>query len=99
LHGSPDALVSPGDANTALRLVANELLTHCTKTDFTGTIRVSALRKALLSRFGVKVWDVMNKWPRKTLLALPRSLRPDLQKHIGFDGDLAAERPIVAGDE
>jgi hypothetical protein len=61
LHGSPDALVSPGDANTALRLVANELLTHCTKTDFTGTIRVSALRKALLSRFGVKVWDVMNK--------------------------------------
>ena len=28
-----------------------------------------------------------------------RSLRPDLQKHIGLDGDLAAERPVVAGDQ
>ena len=28
-----------------------------------------------------------------------QSLRPDLQKHIGFDGDLSAERPVVAGDQ
>lgn len=27
------------------------------------------------------------------------SLRPDLQKHIGFDGDLSTERPVVAGDQ
>ena len=27
------------------------------------------------------------------------SLRPDLQKHIGFDGDLSAERPVVADDQ
>ena len=27
------------------------------------------------------------------------SLRPDLEKHIGFDGDLSAERPVVADDQ
>jgi hypothetical protein len=47
LYGSPDALLSPGDANTALRLVAHELLTHCDGADFTETVRAGALRKAL----------------------------------------------------
>jgi hypothetical protein len=27
------------------------------------------------------------------------SVRPDLQEHIGFGGDLATERPVVAGDQ
>ena len=28
-----------------------------------------------------------------------RSLWPDLQKHIGFDGDLPAEWPVMADDQ
>jgi hypothetical protein len=61
LYGSRDALVSPGDANSALRLVAHELSTHCNGADFIETLRADALRKALSERFGAKVWDVMNK--------------------------------------
>jgi hypothetical protein len=61
LYGSRDALVPPKEANTALRLVAHELSTHCNGADFVETVRVGALRKALLSRFGAKAWDVMNK--------------------------------------
>jgi hypothetical protein len=61
LYGSREAILSPVDANTALRLVAHELLTHCTGADFTETIRVSVLRKALPERFGAKAWDCVNK--------------------------------------
>jgi hypothetical protein len=64
LYGSPDALVPAIDANTALRLVAHKLSTQYNGADFTETVRVDALRKALLSRFGAKAWDVMNKLQR-----------------------------------
>ena len=61
LYGSRDALVSSTDANTALRLVARELSTHCNGADFIETVQAGALRKALSERFGAKVWDVVNK--------------------------------------
>jgi len=61
LYGSRDALVSPRDANAAMRLVGHELSTDCSGTDFAGTVRAGALRKLLSERFGAKVWDVMNK--------------------------------------
>jgi hypothetical protein len=61
LYGSPDALVPAIDANTALRLVAHELSTHCNGADFIETVRAGVLRKALFSRFGAKGWDVMDK--------------------------------------
>src|SRR5215470_11571912 len=41
--------------------VASELSTHCNGADFIETVRAVALRKAFLSPFGAKVWDVMNK--------------------------------------
>jgi hypothetical protein len=61
LYGSRDALVSPSEANTALRLVAHELSTHSNAAYFTKTVRAGALRIVLLERFGAKVWDVMSK--------------------------------------
>ena len=36
---------------------------------------------------------------RPALWSIDWSLRPDLQKHIGLDGDLSAERPVVADDQ
>jgi hypothetical protein len=39
LYGSPDALVSPSEANTAVRLVASELSTDLDVIEFTESIR------------------------------------------------------------
>jgi hypothetical protein len=61
LYGSRDALVSPRDANTALRLVACELGKDSDVVLFTDSVRVNTLRKMLDQQFGAKVWDVMNK--------------------------------------
>jgi len=62
LHGSPDGLLSPADANTALRLVARELsLEASVPAEFSESVRINTLRKMLAERFGAKVWDVMNK--------------------------------------
>ena len=64
LYGSPDALISQAHANDALCLVATNLLpigNTNVSGEFSGTVRAGALRKALLERFGAKVWDVMNK--------------------------------------
>jgi hypothetical protein len=62
LYGSSDALVSPVDANIALRLVAHELPLEASMSgELSESVRVSAFRKMLAERFGAKVWDVMNK--------------------------------------
>ena len=61
LYGSRDTLVSPGDANTALRLVACELGKDSGVVQFTDSVRVNTLHKILDQQFGPKVWDVMNK--------------------------------------
>jgi hypothetical protein len=66
LYGSPDALLSPRDANTALRLVACELGKDSDVVLFTDTVRVNTLRKMLDQQFGAKVWDVMNRLWRAT---------------------------------
>jgi hypothetical protein len=54
-------MLSPGDANTALRLVARELAKDLDVIEFTDSVRVNALRKVLSERFGAKAWDVTNK--------------------------------------
>ena len=78
LYGSPDALLSPGDANTALRLVARVLpignddpseAATIFDGEFSGTVRVSALRKALSERFGADAWPAMNKLWRSAPLS------------------------------
>jgi hypothetical protein len=62
LYGSPDALLSPRDANTALRLVARELSVEASVFgELSESIRVNTLRKMLGERFGAKVWDCVNK--------------------------------------
>jgi hypothetical protein len=61
LYGSRDALVSPRDANTALRLVACELGKDLDVIEFTESIRVNTLRKVLDQRFGAGAWPAMNK--------------------------------------
>jgi hypothetical protein len=61
LHGSRDALVSPSEANTALRLVACELGKDSDVIEFTESIRINTLRKVLDARFGAGAWPVMNK--------------------------------------
>jgi len=52
LYGSPDALVSPRDANTALRLVACELGKDSGVVQFSDSVRVNTLRKMLDQQFG-----------------------------------------------
>jgi hypothetical protein len=71
LHGSPDALLSPGDANTALRLVARELPIGNANVsgEFSGTVRAGALRKALSECFGAAAWPAMNKLWRSAPLS------------------------------
>ena len=61
LYGSRDALVSPRDANTALRLVARELAKDLDVIEFTDSVRVNTLRKVLDQRFGAGAWPAMNK--------------------------------------
>ena len=60
LYGSRDTLVSPRDANTALRLVAFELGKDLDVIEFTESLRVNTLRK-MLDGWGVEVWHVMNR--------------------------------------
>ena len=60
LYGSRDALVSPTDANTAVRLVARELGKDLALAQFTESLRVNTLRK-ILDGCGAEVWQVMNK--------------------------------------
>jgi|SRR6516225_1445695 len=60
LYGSPDALVSPGDANTALRSVASELGKDLDVIGFTASIRVNTLRKVLSERFVAAAWQTMS---------------------------------------
>ena len=61
LYGSPDALVSPRDANTALRLVAHELGKDSDGVQFSDNVRVNTLRKMFDQQFGAKVWHAMNR--------------------------------------
>jgi hypothetical protein len=81
LYGSRDALLSPADANTALRLVAHEVSTHCSGADFSETVRAGALRKALSERFGAKVWDVMNRLWRAAPVSPGASIPNEDQSH------------------
>ena len=60
LFGSPDALLSAGDVNIALRLVARELGKDLDVTQFRENLRVNTLRK-MLDGWGAEVWQVMNK--------------------------------------
>jgi hypothetical protein len=70
LYGSPDALVSPSEANTALRLVASELSTDLDVIEFTESIRGQHA-----ARFGAGAWPAMNKvW--RSALASPGAPRP-----------------------
>jgi hypothetical protein len=59
-------MLSPGDANTALRLVARELAKDLDVIEFTDSVRVNTLRKMLDQQFGAKAWDVMNRLWRAT---------------------------------
>ena len=52
LYGSRDAMLSPVDANTALRLVGRELAKDLDVVDFTESVRVNALRKTMDQCFG-----------------------------------------------
>jgi hypothetical protein len=52
LYGSRDTLVSPGDANTALRLVARALGKDCNVVQFSDSGRANALLKMLNECFG-----------------------------------------------
>ena len=54
-------MLSPVDANTALRLVARELAKDLDVIEFTDSVRVNTLRKMLDQQFGAKAWDVMNR--------------------------------------
>jgi hypothetical protein len=60
LFGSPDALLSAGDVNIALRLVARELGKDSDVTQASESLRVKELRK-MLDGWGADVWHVMNK--------------------------------------
>jgi len=61
LYGSREAMLSPGDANNALRLVARELAKDLNVIEFTDSVRVNTLRKVLDQRFGAGAWPAMNK--------------------------------------
>jgi hypothetical protein len=75
LYGSRDALVSPSDANTALRLVASELSTDLDVIESTESIRVNTLREVLDAWFGAGAWPAMNKlW--RSALASPGAPQP-----------------------
>jgi hypothetical protein len=61
LYGSREAMLSPGDANNALRLVARELAKDLNVIEFTDSVRVDTLRKVLDQRFGAGAWPAMNE--------------------------------------
>jgi hypothetical protein len=101
LYGSRDALVSPRDANTALRLVAHELSTHRNGAGFIETVRAGALRKLLDERFGAaESWQAVNKlWrsapaspgvpaPNEEERQLPRGPRGDSRNQPRWIRDL-----------
>jgi hypothetical protein len=92
LYGSRDAMLSPVDANTALRLVGRELAKDLDVVDFTESVQVNALRKTMDQCFGATAaWQAINKlW--RAAPSSPDAPQPGKDESKESPGSLPASR-------
>ena len=87
-------MLSPGDVNTALRLVARELGKDLDLIEFTESLRVNTLRK-MLDGWGAEVWHVINRlW--RAAPASPDAPTPNEDQSHCYPGVKDCPRSMLA---